>query len=61
MSRQRRLLAAQAGALAAMSGSGPLLLRGHPRAGWLWAAVMLVCAIRLIVLMVRVRRTEGCA
>jgi len=60
LSEQRRRLAAMAGGLAAMSGTAPLLLQHHSRLRWGWLALMVTLMVWVIVLMVRLRRNEGC-
>jgi hypothetical protein len=60
ISAARRRVVVLAGSLAAMSGTGPLLLRRHPLAGWIWLGLMVTLLVRVIVLMVRLRKDEGC-
>jgi uncharacterized membrane protein len=47
--------------MAAMSGVGPLLFQRNNQARWVWLGLMAVLVVRLIVLMVRLRKDEGCA
>jgi hypothetical protein len=60
MSAERRRVAAMASSLAAMSGVGPVLLREHRRAEWVWLAVYILLMIWVIVKLVRLRRDGGC-
>jgi hypothetical protein len=60
MSAERRRVVAMASSLAAMSGVGPVLLRGHPAAEWVWLAVYLPLMLWVIVRMVRLGRRERC-
>lgn len=61
MSEERRRLVTMCGAVAAMSGMGPLMLRHANRQWhWVWMAVVAALEIVLIVKLVRLRRTEGC-
>jgi hypothetical protein len=60
MSAERRKVVGLASSLAAMSGVGPVLLREHRRAEWVWLAVYILLMIWVIVRMVRLRRDEGC-
>lgn len=60
MSAARRRVVGLASSLACMSGVGPVLLRHHPRAEWVWLAAYVPVMVWLIVLMVRLRREEGC-
>jgi hypothetical protein len=60
MSVERRKVVGLASSLAAMSGVGPVLLREHRRAEWVWLAVYILLMIWVIVRMVRLRRDEGC-
>ncbi len=62
----RRLSAARrrvvlAGSMAAMSGVGPLLLPRHSVARWIWIGLMVILFVRVIVLMSRLKKAEGCA
>jgi uncharacterized membrane protein len=50
-----------ASSVAAMSGVGPLLFQRNHWARWVWMGLMAVLLVRVIVLMVRLRRDEGCA
>ena len=61
MSVQRRRLVVQAGGLASLHALMPSLL---PRGGWrewVWLSVMAALMVRVIVMMIRLRRAEGCA
>jgi hypothetical protein len=60
MSAERQRVALLASSLAAMSGVGPVLLRGNPRAEWVWLGVYASLLVWLVVRMVRLRRDEGC-
>jgi hypothetical protein len=60
MSAERRRVVVMASSLAAMSGVGPVLFRGHPRAEWVWLAVYAALMVWVIVKLVRLRRDEGC-
>jgi len=51
---------ALAGSLACMSGVGPVLLRHHPLMEWVWLGLYILLMVCVIVLMVRLRREEGC-
>jgi hypothetical protein len=59
MSLQRRRVVALAGSIAAMSGAGPLLLRGHRHLGMAWIGFVAVMLVVVIVQMVKLRREEG--
>ena len=61
ISAERRKLAGQAGAVAAISGSLPLWVHHFGRWGWVGIAILLGLEARIMVLMVRVRRREECA
>ncbi|MFC6644958.1 hypothetical protein ACFQBQ_05000 [Granulicella cerasi] len=61
LSEARRRLVVMCSVMASMSGVGPVLMRGHSRALWVWTAVVVAMAIRIMVMAVRVKRTEGCA
>lgn len=60
MSRQRRRVVGLASSMACMGGVGPALFRAHPRAEWVWLLAYVLVMIWVIVLMVRLRRDEGC-
>ena len=60
MSEKRRKVVAMSGGLAAMSGIGPLVLQRHTWLRWAWMALVVTLMVRVIVLMVRLRRSEGC-
>jgi hypothetical protein len=47
--------------MAAMSGVGPLLLPRHSVARWIWIGLMVILFVRVIVLMSRLKKAEGCA
>jgi hypothetical protein len=61
MSLQRRRVVVLAASLSAMSGVGPLLLRGHRYAEMAWVGFISVLAVLLIVLMMKLRREDGCS
>jgi hypothetical protein len=44
-----------------MSGLGPLLFPRHSAARWVWMGLMATLLVWVIVLMLRLRRDEGCA
>jgi hypothetical protein len=46
--------------MAAMSGVGPLLLNHHHKAQLVWIGMMVVLFVRVIVLMSRLKKDEGC-
>ncbi len=60
MSAARRRVIALAGSMAAMSGVGPLLLNHHHKAQLVWIGMMVVLFVRVIVLMSRLKKDEGC-
>jgi hypothetical protein len=60
MSLQRRRVVVLAGSLAAISGAGPVLLRGHRFAQMAWVVFLAVMIVVLIVRMVKLKREEGC-
>jgi hypothetical protein len=60
MSLQRRRVAVLAGSLAALSGTGPVLLQKHLLTGRVWAVAMVTLAAWAIVLTVLLLRKEGC-
>ena len=60
LSEPRRRVVALAGSLACMSGVGPVLLRHHPLMDWVWWGLYILLRVCVIVLMVRLRREEGC-
>ena len=60
MSDERRRVAGLASSLACMAGVGPVLLRNHPRAEWVWLVMYVSLMVWVIVRMVRLRRDEGC-
>ena len=60
MSLQRRRVVVLAGLVAAMSGTGPLLLHGHRYLQIGWMGLMAVMLVLVILQMVRLRRQEGC-
>jgi hypothetical protein len=61
LSAQRKKVVVMAASIAAISGSGPILLRGHHRLELAWLVFMVILIVRLIVLMTRLRRDDGCA
>ncbi len=61
LSAARRRVVVLASSMAAMSGVGPLLFQRNNLARWVWLGLMAVLVVRLIVLMVRLRKDEGCA
>ncbi len=61
LSAARRRVVVLASSMAAMSGVGPLLFQRNNQARWVWLGLMAVLVVRLIVLMVRLRKDEGCA
>ncbi len=61
ISAARRRVVSLAASLACMGGVGPSLFHNHPRAEWMWLAAYIPVMIWVIVLMVRLRRVEGCA
>jgi hypothetical protein len=61
MSVQRRRVVVLASSVAAMSGVGPLLFARHSWLRWGWMGLMAALLAAVIVLMVRLRRDEGCA
>jgi hypothetical protein len=60
MSRERRRVVVMAAGVASLSGLGPVILAGHPRLRVVWLAGMVVLLVWVIVLMVRLRRMDGC-
>jgi hypothetical protein len=60
MSVQRRRVVVMASSLAAMSGIGSVLFRGHVWLGWTWMGVEIAFLVWVIVLLLRLRRDEGC-
>ena len=60
ISRQRRRVVVMASSIAAMSGMVPALLRGHTWMLWTWMGLEAAMLVWVIVLMVRLRRDEGC-
>jgi hypothetical protein len=60
MSLQRRRVVVLAASISAMSGVGPLLLRGHRYAEIAWVGFISVMAVLLIVQMMKLRREDGC-
>ncbi len=60
LSAARRRVVALAGSMAAISGVEPLLLQRHSLARWIWLGLMATLLVRLIVLMARLRKDEGC-
>jgi hypothetical protein len=60
MSLQRRRVVVTAGSVAAMSGIGPLLMRGRPVLGLVWIGFMVVMMVVVIWQMVKLRKEEGC-
>lgn len=60
LSAQRRRVVTMAASMAAISGVGPLLLRGHHSLEIVWAGLIVVLAVTVIVQTVRLRREEGC-
>jgi hypothetical protein len=60
MSLKRRRVVGLASSLACMSGVGPVLLRHHPLMEWVWLGLYIALMVWVIVLMVRLRRDEGC-
>ncbi len=60
MSVQRRRVVTMASSVAAMSGLGPLLVRGHRYLGLAWMLFIAVMLVAVIVQMVKLRREEGC-
>lgn len=61
LSARRRRLVSFSGSVAAMSGLGPLLFPRHSAARWVWMGLMATLLVWVIVLMLRLRRDEGCA
>jgi hypothetical protein len=60
LSVKRRRVVSAAGSVAAFSGIGPLLTRGHPGLELAWIGLMATLLVGVIVLMVRLRQDEGC-
>jgi hypothetical protein len=60
MSVQRRRVVSLASSVAAMSGVGPLLFPHHSVARWVWLGLMATLLIWVIVLMLRLKRDDGC-
>ncbi len=60
ISAARRKVVVMASSLASMSGVGPILLKHHHWAQFVWMGLMATLLVWVIVLMVRLRRDEGC-
>ena len=60
MSVQRRRVVSLGGSVAALNGVGPLLFPHHSAARWVWLGLMTTLLIWVIVLMLRLKRDEGC-
>jgi hypothetical protein len=58
---QRRRVVVLASSVAAMNGLGATLLSRHLWLGRVWLGLMVTLLVYVIVLMLRLRRDEGCA